>query len=193
MPLVHDSWMRLKPNEIDGRIEPFEVYYSRVLEKVDFNHIPKEVFAQWIHPHHNNHHTLTNYAWVDFTKVRFELCEWETEQFLDLNVIDDFKEWVESRSHVSDFSKFQCISAVLETWQYKGTWVTPPVIVDVRSLNEPPPWSELKLEFQLVEGHTRLGYLKSMIQLSREGKAKLSSRHKIYLMRSEQSANNPFG
>ena len=41
--------MRLKV----GR-EPFEDYYYRILEKEAFSHIPKEVFIQWIHEHHDN-------------------------------------------------------------------------------------------------------------------------------------------
>jgi hypothetical protein len=183
MPLVHDSWMRLKPNEIEGSKESFDDYYPRILEKHDFSHIPKEVFEQWIHAHHDNPYTLRNYGWFDYEKVKFELVKWEASALIDIYVIESFREYVTSRAELKNLSKFMCKKEDLLTWKENGTWRTPPIIIDVRTLKTTiPRWSELQPPFQLVEGHSRYGYFKSMLE-QEKGEKRLAAYHSIYLMR----------
>ena len=52
-----------------------------------------------------------------------------------------------------------CIHSDLEYWKMKGTWRVAPIILDARTLRNIPQHSEVVPPYQLVEGHTRLGYL----------------------------------
>lgn len=186
MPLVHDSWMRLKPNEIEGGKESFEDYYSRIHEKKDFSHIPKEVFIQWIYEHHDNDYMAKNYGWLDYEKVRFDLVQWETAAFRNLYVIESFRDCVTGRAEFKDISQFNCTEEDLSSWKQKGTWKTPPIILDITTLKmKIPNWSELQPPFQLVEGHSRYGYLRSMMVQAKGNKSIIAPQHSIYLMRAE--------
>jgi hypothetical protein len=183
MPLVHDSWMRLKPNEIEGSKESFAEYHPRILEKKDFSHIPKEVFEQWIHPLHDDPYTLKNYGWFDYEKVEFELVKWKTSALINIYVIESFRDYVASRARMTNQSEFMGKKEDLLRWKENGTWRTPPIILDVGTLKtDIPNWSELQPPFQLVEGHTRYGYLRSMIEQEKREK-RLAAHHSIYLMR----------
>lgn len=184
MPLIHRSWMDLKPNENeDGNQEWFEEYYERIKLKREYQKIPKEVFKQWIHPHHKNYETLNNYSWIDYEYTEFKLVEWNYESIQNINIIENFKEYSESRSKCEKLSDFCCKEKDLKYWKEKGTWRVPPIILDVMSFNDfKPEWSELKEPFQLVEGHSRFGYLNSMKRISKIENEKFSDKHKIYLM-----------
>jgi hypothetical protein len=77
----------------------------------------------------------------------------------------------------------------LDCWKENGTWKTPPIILDICSLTtEIPKWSELIPPYQLVEGHSRLGYLHSMKRISDLNIGKIALKHKIYLIK-EKSTN----
>jgi hypothetical protein len=177
--------MELKPNEdYDGNQEWFDEYYSRIKIKRDYKHIPKDVFEQWIHPHHKKDETLINYSWMNFKNIEFIACEWSFEELSQLYVLEDYRDYFISRSKLSDFEQFFCIDDDLNSWKEKGTWRVPPVILDVNSLlSNIPSDCELVPPFQLVEGHSRLGYLHSMNRISELKKGKISSKHCIYLMR----------
>ena len=184
MVFINRSWMELKPNENQyGNQEDFEDYYSRVKMKREYKHIPFEVFEQWIHPHHNNSYTLRNYSWIDYQNVEFELCEWSVEMLMRLNVIDEFEEDVYLLGSHKKLEQFSCNETDLRYWKEKGIWRTPPIVIEVDSfLLEKPDSSQLKGPFQLIEGHSRLGYLKSMKKIADAGNIKLAEKQKIYLM-----------
>lgn len=186
MPLIHDSWMRMKPNEINGSRESFDDYYPRILEKVDFSHIPEDVFRQWIHAHHDNHYTQQNYGWLNYETVTFEMVKWKTSVLEDLYVIESYRPYVNGRAQLNDLSKFMCTEEDLLTWKELGTWKTPPIIFDVGNLKvDAPAWAELGKSYQLVEGHSRYGYFLSLRHQKRETR-KLAREHIIYLMRANK-------
>jgi len=191
MTLIHPTWLELKPNENnDGNQECFSEYYNRICEtKFELGEFPKEVYEQWIHPHHKNHKTLQNYSWINFELIEFELTAWDFDSLNKLYVIERFQPYVNQRASFNNIEDFCCIDEDIEYWKTNGTWKKPPIILDVNSLNmEFPNWSELKKPFQLVEGHSRLGYLKSMKNIESNGEFKLSEKHKIYLMRKSTKA-----
>jgi hypothetical protein len=179
---VHKSWKDLKPHkDEDGNIECFDDYYSRIKNKLGCENFPLEVFEQWIHPHHNNDETLKNYSWIDFENIQFELVEWEFDSLKDLHIIDDYREYVESKSTYKDLRSFTCVDRDLKFWEEKGTWRTPPIIIDVKAfLKDNPKWSELEKDYQLVEGHSRLGYLKS---IKRIDETIIAKKHKVFLLK----------
>ena len=192
MSLIHKSWLELKPNENeDGNQEWFDEYYKRIKLKKEFKNIPKEVFEQWIHAHHKNYETLNNYAWIDYEKVEFKLLKWSFEKLENINIIENYREYSDSRAICNDLSQFCCCDKDLKHWKENGTWRIPPIILDVKSIiDDIPKWSEIKEPFQLVEGHSRIGYLKSMNRINKLGKEKISDNHKIYLMTKVRMHNN---
>ncbi|MEX6627078.1 hypothetical protein [Tenacibaculum salmonis] len=88
----------------------------------------------------------------------------------------DFSELIESNNRAEWYN----------SWVENGTWLTPPIILDVSSINiEIPEWSNIKAPFQLVEGHTRLGFLLSLIRKNKKENTTLALTHSVYVMKVE--------
>jgi len=177
--------MELKPNEDrDGNQEWFDEYYPRIELKRDYRHIPKDVFEQWIHPHHKNDETLKNYSWIDYKNIEFIAAEWTFDELSNLYILEDFRDYFLNRSKLTDFRQFCCNEEDLRYWKEKGTWRTSPIILDINSIiSDKPIDCELVPPFQLVEGHSRLGYLHSLQRITGINKGNFALRHSIYLMR----------
>lgn len=189
MTKVSLSWLNLKPNQDnEGNPENYPEYIERIRKSyTEFTQIPDAVFEQWLWAHHNNYETLRNYAWINYEDVEFALCNWTNEQLLNINVISEYNDYVNGRARCTKTDDFCCNDDDLNYWINKGTWQMPPVILDVSSIKEETPtWSEIKSPFQLIEGHSRLGYLKSMINLEKEGTVRLASSHLVYIMKIKQ-------
>ena len=185
MEKIHTNWDYMRPRN-DEKYEDFkfEEYYQRISKNNNLNHIPKTVFEQWIYYHHQEPNTLDNYAWINYENIEFVLCKWELEKFEKVSVIDNFMDYYSDRASYLDLNQFCCTQKDLKVWIENGTWRVPPIIIDVSSLKtDIPTWSQLKPPYQLVEGHTRFGYLQSMKRISELGKADIAKRHSIYLMR----------
>lgn len=184
MKRTHHSWDYMRPNK-NEKYENFrfEEYYKRIMANEKLNHIPKPVFEQWIYYHHQEHNTLRNYAWINYEKVEFNLCFWDLEKLEQVNVITNFMPYCLDRASYSDFNQFCCTQKDLQVWKQDGTWRVPPIVIEIKSLKTAaPPWSELTLPYQLVEGHTRFGYLKSLKNMSDSNKERIAAEHLIYLM-----------
>lgn len=189
MTLVNKSWMELKPNEdCDGNQEWFDEYYPRIKLKRDYKHIPQEVFEQWIHPHHKNDETLRNYSWIDYKNIEFIVIEWTFKELSNLYILEDYRECFFNRSKLTDLKQFCCNEEDLRCWREKGTWRIPPIILDINSFTSNIPTDcELVPPFQLVEGHSRMGYLHSLTRISELNKGKIALKHSIFLMRENHS------
>ena len=190
MKKIHDSWKYMNPNESEKYEDfRFEEYYERVIGNKKFRHIPKDIFEQWIYGLHYESNTLQNYAWINYENIEFNIYEWSFNDLAKVYVIEEFREHVNNRSKFTDFDQFLCNDEDVDYWKEKGTWRTPPIILDVKSLSSKiPGWIELIPPYQLVEGHSRLGYLHSMKQLTELNKGKIALNHRIYLMK-EKSTN----
>ena len=186
MTQVSLSWLDLKPNQDQlGNKEEFSEYIQRIRKVFkEFNHIQDDVFEQWLWAHHNNFETLRNYAWLNYENVEFVLCNWLNDKLSEVNVIEEFSDYVNGRASCKAIKQFCCTKTDRNYWKSNGTWRTPPIILDVSSIEEEfPSWSEIKYPFQLIEGHSRLGYLKSMINMAQEGNAKIADTHSVYVMK----------
>ena len=118
--------------------------------------------------HHNKIETLNNYAWIDYIEIEFVLSQWTNEQLSNVKIIEEYSDYVKDKSRHTDIKGFSCNDEDLKNWINNGTWRTPPIILDVSSIKEKIPiWSEIKLPYQLIEGHTRLGLLYSMINIEK--------------------------
>lgn len=178
------SWKDLKPLKGKyGNIEFFEDYYERIKPKAEFSHIPSEVFKQWLWAHHDKRESILNYGWLNYENIEFQLCNWTNEQLKNIYVIENYKDYYKNRSSYNNFDSFCCTPKDLKHWKDEGTWRTPPIILDIQSLGEIPNHCELISPYQLVEGHSRLGYLQSMFKIDSLGKGNVAETHEIYLMK----------
>lgn len=91
------SWRQLTPQRVKyGNLEPFEDYYQRIGQS--FPNIPQEVFRQWIHGLHNEYETKKNYAWLDYTQVKFTLEEINNQVLSSIHVLTAYRKYVDLRS-----------------------------------------------------------------------------------------------
>jgi len=183
--LKSKSWNDLKPLKVEhGNLEYFEDYYARIQKKKEFSHIPKSVLQQWLWAHHDKEESIKNYGWLNYENIEFKLCTWSSDKLTDIYVIENYRDYYKNRASYNDFSSFCCTDKDLNEWKLNGTWRTPPIIFDINSLNgNLPNWCELSPPYQLVEGHSRLGYLHSMFSIDKLGKGKVAEKHEIFLMR----------
>jgi hypothetical protein len=186
--MKNKSWKDLKPLKVKyGNIELFEDYYERIKIKKEFSHIPREVFEQWLWAHHDKIESIKNYGWLDYSDIDFKLCIWSNEKLKNLYVLENYRNYYENRASYNDFDSFCCNPKDLKHWRSNGTWRTPPIILDIESLGEFPKQCELISPYQLVEGHSRLGYLQSMFTIDKLQKGNVAEMHEIFLMQRRSS------
>ncbi len=177
------SWKQLKPrinfNCFDENDESISDYCCRIKNIID---VPEEVAEQWLCPLYYNGHTVSNYGWINYQNSIFESATITTEQANNLSVIKEYSSYVQLRRACVPFEGFACIDRDKEHWAQERTWRVPPIIVDVQSFPSPPPYADFSWNYQLVEGHTRLGYLKSMYRTGE----KLRKQHSVYILKSKQ-------
>jgi hypothetical protein len=161
------SWKDLKPlrnfNHYSEKDETSEECDRRLLE-LGYE-IPYAVIDQWIYPHYYNHNMVNNYGWMDYRKALFLETTLSVDQLRQLYVIEDFRDYVQRRSTSNPYGDFTCSPKDLEHWKTYGTWRVPPIVLDVESISGVPSFAEISGPYQLIEGHTRLGYLLSLINV----------------------------
>lgn len=179
---VHPSWKAL---EVARSAESQEEARARLLPPFD---VPSEVLEQWICAHYFNRHTLSNYAWIDFHRTRFEMERWSTSAILRLRVIGAYQSFVEDRS-TADWnlaesrSFFASGSGDFEAWRDEGTWRVPPVAIDPAGFGSPPAEADLTVAPQLVEGHSRFGHLRRFSRLGAASGVTVADEHRLYVLR----------
>jgi len=173
------SWKLLEPkknfNTFDENDETILGYCKRVGGVID---VPVEVADQWLYCHYYNRSTVNNYGWIDYRHAIFHRVTITTEQAINLRVIENYSDYVDSRKQGTPFSSFMCIPKDKEYWIQERTWRTPPIVMDVKSFGNPPSFSDVSDAYQLVEGHSRLGYLLAM---NRTGEL-LKDQHIVYIL-----------
>lgn len=185
IPVCHNSWKEFKrPNDNMLLHEYYERYCIAIAKNINLCHIPEDVLNQWIYPFNDSANSLVNYAWIDYYKARFVLCNLDTETLCsNVNVNEYGLELVEQRGAIEEISDFCCIDEDIVSWKNNGTWNMPPIILDVESFCCIPEWTDISGTYQLIEGHQRLGYLRAVVEMAKKGKAKIRDKHKVYLLR----------
>lgn len=157
------SWKLLEPkknfNHLDENDESILDYCQRVRNIIE---VPEDVADQWLYYHYYNKHTVDNYGWLNYYQAKFEKVTIATDEAVGLRVIESYSHYVDSRMQGAPFLDFMCIPRDKEYWIQERTWRTPPIIMDVKSFSHPPPYADISGNYQLVEGHSRLGYLLAM-------------------------------
>ena len=174
------SWKALKPfrnfNEFSEKDETAVGCFERL--KIQFN-IPLEVIEQWLYPLYYDPNSVNNYGWIDYSKYSFVKNKLSIKTFESLNVIKKYESYVQVRAASKPFSDFMCTYGDKEYWKEHSTWRVPPIVIDVRSLKNIPEYSEISGQLQLIEGHSRLGYLLAM---HRTGMLK-RKQHEVYILK----------
>ncbi|MBB4081135.1 hypothetical protein GGR28_003782 [Lewinella aquimaris] len=188
--LVSISWLELKPNEqIGGNIESFEDYYNRLRMKHLYSHIPKEVYEQWICPLHSNCDTRENYGWINYRYATFDLVEIESELIPKLNVIPGYRSYVHDLSELNSYNDFKHSKQDVKHWMQNRSWRVPPIVLDCSTVDfgAKPQWSHIEGEYQLIEGHSRVGYWKAINKFSNGSLSFNNTRHFIWMMKCNQT------
>jgi hypothetical protein len=158
------SWKQLKPlrnfNKFSEDDESVDQCFRR-FQAAGFR-IPYLVIEQWIYSLYYDRNTVNNYGWIDYGKATFLETVLSIDELKEIYVIQEFKDYVERRSKVSPFGGFTCVPEDLEYWKTHSTWRTPPIVLDVTTISKVPNYADINGSIQLIEGHTRLGYLLAM-------------------------------
>jgi hypothetical protein len=112
--------------------------------------------------------------------VEFLKKEFDYETLSKVNVIKEYQRHVDEGSQYQAYEKIPCSERDREYWVKNSTWRTPPLILDVESLGNEiiPGFAEITGPLQLVEGHSRLGYLYA----ARHCAALRKEQHSVYIM-----------
>jgi hypothetical protein len=177
------AWKAMKPlrnfNELKLTDESEQDCYERLKDRFG---IPFDVIDQWVYPHYFNSNTVSNYGWIDYSNCTFIKKTLDISVLAKLHVIDEYLSYVRMRELSEPFGEFMCIPKDKEHWKVQCTWRIPPVIIDVASFKDIPDYAEIDGPLQLVEGHSRLGYL---LALKRAGILRMNE-HQVYLLSSNQ-------
>jgi hypothetical protein len=177
-----DSWKALIPhrnfNTFDVTDETPGEYQHRLLPRF---HIPLEVIEQWLYPLYYNRTSTNNYGWLDYDRIEFLRQEMDLAQLLKVNVISAYQRHVDESAEYEAWHQLPCTDQDREYSIKFSTWRTPPIILDVRSISQEaiPRHAEIRGPFQLVEGHSRLGYLYAADNY----KVLKQKYHHVYMMR----------
>jgi hypothetical protein len=184
MMRVSKQWSLLRPEIVDSNVvEEFDVYYHRILATNKFNHIPIEVFKQWIHENYMSEISTKNYGWLNYEEIKFELVEMSTDEILKIKVVKFLKDSIISDWKITKIKEINCDDEDMAHWKNKGTWRIPPIIIDVDSIKTKiPKRCELNRPYQLVEGYSRLRNFHNINKLKESEQIDLSENHLVYLM-----------
>lgn len=180
---THPTWKSLIPRrDFDSQSpndETVEQYHDRIRGR--FN-IPLDVITQWLYPHYYNRRMVNNYGWLDFSLVGFNVEHWSLDRLMKVYVVRDFQDYVQTRAMSSSREEFMCIPTDLDHWKNEGTWRVAPILLDARTLRNIPDYSEVVPPYQLVEGHSRLGYLTALAKFSRRTGDFIAKDHEVIIM-----------
>lgn len=172
---THATWKALRPKR------NFDTYCESDESVEDYAKrigVPLELAEQWLYGLFYWSHVTDNYGWIDYSTVEFVRERWTVRQILELQTV--FPSYVEEVAADTPLEQFGGRPEDLDNWRKLGTWRVPPVALDLEGLGVPPPWSEVRGRFQLIEGHTRLGRL---LSLARYEPDRLAEEHDIFLVR----------
>ena len=186
-PRLHPTWMRLAPGKDEDHREDKQQYVGRI--RSEFPNIPEGVLEQWIYPHHFNEEMRLLYGWMNYEKVGFSLAEWGGEQVALIKVYSGFRPYVEltTRKVLASLPdrlrSIELRGEVVRSWTENGTWRTPIIVLASRDVVGLPKGVELNRPYQLVEGHTRLGWFNAFrAGRGRGGIRPLAELHEVWLM-----------
>lgn len=158
----------------ESKTESLPDYLDRVAPRVPS--IPPNVLAQWIYRHWRGFES--NWSFLDLANHRFEAESWSTEQVvsqIDSRHMEVIERWGEMLRH----NRYVRRSWLGEKMLSLGTWSEPIIVLEPGSGDCYPDGQPLPRPYCLLEGHHRLGYLRSMA----EDGLPLQDRHQLWVCR----------
>lgn len=177
-----DSWKALIPNRnfngFDITDETELEYQQRLVPRF---YIPIEVIKQWLYPLYYNQNSTNNYGWINYDNVDFIESILDYKTLSELYVIKRYQNYVNAGSQYIAYNQFTCTKQDKEHWIKFSTWRVPPIILDVQSIpvTAIPNYADIQGRWQLIEGHSRLGYLYS----AKNCKILTQNIHKVYILK----------
>ena len=172
---LYPTTLKYQPRrDEDWRVVEDALPYAKRMCSGPLANWPQEVLVEWLHRHANN---MEDYAFLGFERLRFERVIWPTDcipgaaAFRDERFCGNFQN-VEERAA---YSRHDWLAHYMLR---EGTWNTPIVLLDSRTVADAARGAWLKKPFHLLEGHRRLAFLQGLRRL---GKAR--SEHVIWLVR----------
>lgn len=159
------SWKDLVPrrnfDQLDDTDETVEAYVSRHAKRFQ---IPYWVADQFLYAHYDNPHAVNNYGWIDYDIFRFREVQISLKILLRVNVFSAYQSYVQTRQRNTPYEGFCCTAKDKLHWEEHRTWRVPPILLNVSALHEIPDQAEIHGPYQLVEGHSRFGYLLAHVE-----------------------------
>ncbi|WP_349920179.1 hypothetical protein [Aeromonas veronii] len=143
----------------ESKTEPLPDYLARVGPAVPF--IPPNVLSQWIYRHWRGFES--NWSFIDLASHDFQCEHWLTARILadiDSRHMEVIERWGELLRH----NRYVRRSWLGEKMLTLGTWTEPIIVLDPALVASSPDGQPLPGPYCLLEGHHRLGYLRSMAQ-----------------------------
>jgi hypothetical protein len=139
--------------------------------------MPDDVLEQFVFDHGTKHEFQQQYGDVDLHAVRWQLSLLTAGDVIACSVFPSYKSFVTSvadrmRVIATDgWSGVNLPPDPLLHWQQHGTWMRPPIVIRGALLG-------LASVHHLVEGHTRCGALRGLVEL---GALDTSSEHQVWI------------
>ena len=158
----------------ERKTESLPDYLERVSPLVPF--IPQNVLTQWIYRHWRGFES--NWSFIDLARHHFECEAWDTAQIVSqigsrhMEVIERWGEMLRSNRYVRR-------SWLGEDMLSRGTWSEPIIVLAPEPGGHYPDGQPLPQPYCLLEGHHRLGYLRSMA----EDGLLLQPEHQVWICR----------
>lgn len=158
--------------------------YCENTEKVDAEYLgvvlsntPQDVIEQFYSDHGRNPDFQDQFKNLNISNLNWQLVERPAKEIVSCALYPRFSGWFNNVRHrPSGFHKngWQCIDtrkSVVEYWERNRTWLKNPVFIQGKLLG-------LRSPLRLVEGHTRVGLLKGLLE---HGILDPATMHRIWL------------
>ncbi|EHK0753585.1 hypothetical protein RG677_004786 [Vibrio parahaemolyticus] len=134
---------------------------------------PVDVLEQFYADHGQNSDFQEQYSHLEISCLNWLLCELKYCDIANVTVFPDFESWVNTCTLKSqrvatenDWSLIGHNAATVSHWENHNTWLRPPVMLMCDG------------KYHLVEGHSRLGCLKGLVD---SGIISQESKHKVWV------------
>ncbi len=150
--------MKLKYNE---NSETIDIPTLRVLLPDN----PEEIIRDLYSDHGRKNSFQEQYSHIQISSLKWEKRKLKAKDILSCECFPNFSDWLNAvRRRASSFPEYgwNCIDVrpqVVAHWQECGTWLVPPIFIERRLLSD-------ENGYWLVEGHTRVGTLKGLVEQS---------------------------
>jgi len=143
----------------DGWINRTELRF-----KISPLHATADVIHNFYKLHGRNEEYQHEYGEIDLTNTRWELQRKKVKEILSFSIIDDdgFEQCVlennvnGQRAARDNFEGTYLKKMIVQSWKEHKTWLSPPFGMS--------PQVSPDKKFRLCEGHSRLGFLKGLVE-----------------------------